>query len=126
MAFSYVGKLLKGVRVTEFCLFITVAEENAAETAISYGKTWAIVSGVLSFLSNYIKIVKSTIDVTPDFLKDTGSIRSSGIIDARLGHIILTLLAFLIAFLRFDTGDGKDGEKPVMKEEKITDKAVRS
>lgn len=124
MVFHYVGKFLSGVRVQKLQIRIIVAKEDAAATAIAYGKTWAIVSGVLSFLENYIKIVKTSIDISPDFLAENDTYETNGIIDARIGHIILTILAVILALIRFDAGS--EPEVRTQENETMTNKAVRS
>lgn len=124
LVFRYVGRFLSGVRVQKLRLHLVIAREDAAQTAIAYGKTWAIVSSVLSFLSGYIKIIKNTLDITPDFLAHRSTYEADGIIDARIGHIILTILALGWAMLHFDAGNGP--EQQTEKHETLTKKAVRS
>ncbi|MEG2124548.1 MAG: DUF2953 domain-containing protein [Hydrogenoanaerobacterium sp.] len=65
--------LIKDLRVQELTLKMTVAKQDAAETAIAYGKTSSYVYGTFALLQNYIKINNSDIDIKPDFLVDKGS-----------------------------------------------------
>lgn len=60
-------KFLKKVKVDKFSLKITVISEDAAATAINYGKICAIVYPLISSLRSFLRIMNPQIDIKPDF-----------------------------------------------------------
>lgn len=67
------GRLRGCLVVSSLALSIRIAEEDAAQTAIQYGRVSAYVHTALALARNLIPIRKARINITPDFLRDSGS-----------------------------------------------------
>ncbi len=65
-----VKKLIRGICITKVKVYIRVAESDAASTAISYGKTCAIVHSALAVLRNIFTVQVKAIKIEPDFLSE--------------------------------------------------------
>ncbi|WP_312641635.1 DUF2953 domain-containing protein [Hydrogenoanaerobacterium sp.] len=65
--------ILRNLRVCDLTLHMTVAAEDASDTAVNYGKTSAYLYGAYAALQNYIKMKRVELDIRPDFLSDEGS-----------------------------------------------------
>ena len=61
--------LLKKVRITSLTVDITVAGEDAAQTAINYGKINALFHSSFAALQNFVKVKAKRIKIECDFLK---------------------------------------------------------
>ncbi len=61
--------LLKKVRITSLCVDITVAGEDAAQTALNYGKINAFFHSSLATLRNFVRVKAKRIKIECDFLK---------------------------------------------------------
>lgn len=65
-----IKKLLKKGLVSVLKLKVVVATDDAAETAIQYGKMNAYIFGALALLENFVRIKKKKIHIGFDFTKD--------------------------------------------------------
>ena len=60
-------KVLKKVHISSFDLYLLVASESAAQTAVNYGKVHALVSSVEAVLLNHVPKNNYYIEVIPGF-----------------------------------------------------------
>lgn len=82
---------------------ITVATDDAASTAISYGaitQSLNVLLPLLEDVKNFKKLKKADIDVRADFTKDTPDADIKLIFSIRVWHIFHTLFSALGAFIR--------------------------
>lgn len=63
-------KFASKIYISDFDLFISVASDDAAETAVNYGRYNAAVHTVLSAVKNIFEIKKQKIFIVPDFKGD--------------------------------------------------------
>lgn len=64
--------LLRNLRVSGLNLRVTVAEGDAAETAIQYGRMSAYIYGAYATLQSMVKMKRTRIDIQPDFCAEEG------------------------------------------------------
>ena len=95
-----IQRLLRHTKIKKLCIQIVVAEPDAAQTAISYGRTCAVVHGALAALRNFFNMQVKSIQIQPDFTAEQGSVRVSGRIEARIGTILLCGLQYLWSYLK--------------------------
>lgn len=62
------GSIFKHVIFNKLYLKLTVAKNDAAETAIAYGKTCETVFPVMGYICSHMKVQKYDVEVNPDFL----------------------------------------------------------
>ena len=65
--FKIVKKLLRRTTVAKLNLLVTVSGEDAADTAIKYGKTNALVYTAISMLDSMITLKADKVDIIPGF-----------------------------------------------------------
>lgn len=82
-------------------LTVTVAKENAAETAIQFGICCGIVSSALAFCSNFrnCKIDDDNVGVYPDFVSGQSEIQADISIGARVYSILACGIRILLSNL---------------------------
>ncbi len=91
--------LLKRIRVTSLCVDITVSGEDAAQTAINYGKVNALVHSSLAALKNLVKLKVKKIKIDCDFLKTETEQRIFFKVKIRIIFVISAALRMGYAFL---------------------------
>lgn len=82
-------------------LTVTVAKENAAETAIQFGICCGIVSSALAFCSNFknCRIDDDNVGVYPDFVSGQSEIQADISIGARVYSILACGIRILLSYL---------------------------
>lgn len=65
------GDLRRKVRVKRLDMCLTLAGGDPCDLALNYGKAWAAVGNIVSFLENFLIIKKRNVQVNTDFLGDT-------------------------------------------------------
>lgn len=91
--------LLKKVRITSLCVDITVGGDDAAQTAINYGRINAIFHSSLSALRNLVKVKAKRIKIDCDFLKPETEQRIFFKMKIRIFFIIIAALRMGYRFL---------------------------
>lgn len=105
------GRALNAITVDRLVLEVVAAGEDAAETAIRYGRFCAAVYPAVGLLESRMRVRRRKVVVRADFLSEEG--RVSGIVrlHARPGRILWIGIRFLFGYLSATAGDG-DGERP--------------
>lgn len=85
------GFLIRRFRLFGVRLHMTVAEGDAAETAIAYGKVNAAVYGGYAFAKGFLNMADPDIQIRPDFTQD------KGIVDFELHGRLLPIHAIAAA-----------------------------
>lgn len=71
-------KIYRGMAANRFVLRVKIVGEDAADTAIKYGKICSAAFPALSFLLSNMRRYSQDIEITPDFDGDEGSIYFDG------------------------------------------------
>ena len=97
-----VVQLLKHCTVSSLQIKILCAGDDAAQTAIQYGRCCAVTQTLLSFLDNLVKIRKRgcKIDIDCDFLGDAPLFRYYVVVSFRTGRILRGLLKVALAEIK--------------------------
>lgn len=91
--------LLKKVRITSLTVDITVAGEDAAQTAINYGKINALFHSSFAALQNFVKVKAKRIKIECDFLKTETTQKIFFKVKIRIFFIVIAALRMGYAFL---------------------------
>lgn len=91
--------LLSHVRITRLKLYMTVCDETANETAISYGTISAGIYNLLGQLDHFITVKIKSIDIIPDFVGDEEIYDISFKVKLRINLIIGTAISIFFKFL---------------------------
>ena len=91
--------LLKKVRITSLTVDITVAGEDAAQTAINYGKINALFHSSFAALQNFVKVKAKRIKIECDFLKTESEQMIFFKVKIRIFFVIIAFLRMGYTFL---------------------------
>lgn len=100
-ATEQVKKLLLHVIVTRLNLDVTVATDDAAKTAVTYGGSCAVIYPAMSFLVTQTKCKKYGVSVVPDFDRTESVVSFELRAHIKLLFLVKTALASLKIFLKF-------------------------
>ena len=103
---EHLKPVLKSVRIKPLKLNVTVADDDAASTAIKVGTINAVVWPFVGWLANTVKVKKQSVNINPDY-DGKSKVDFDTCIFIRLNHIIAAGLGILVGIykLKFD----KDG-----------------
>lgn len=91
-----VKKLLRGVRVRHFVLYLEVGKEDAAATAVEYGKLCALVYGAYGTLGNVFYIPDPDIRISTNYTEQCFRWHFSVKVKARLFLLLRIGVRFLM------------------------------
>ncbi|MEG1180218.1 MAG: DUF2953 domain-containing protein, partial [Oscillospiraceae bacterium] len=127
---SMIAKILKKIVIKELFVDLTVAGDDAADTAINYGKTCATVFPSIGVICTNMKVREYDVEIEPDFLarKCTGDLHA--VIAFRPIFILMALMGYgikvmnkIIFKLLFSRGESNENiNENGTKKEKIKDK----
>ena len=100
VALGSAKKLMSHTVVDLLVLDLSVGGEDAAQTALNYGRACGVVSTALGALSSAAKCRRRSVRVAPDFQSGKSSVRFRVRIKIRLFFLISAALAALIGFLK--------------------------
>lgn len=92
----YRARLLKGIQVNRLQVFWTVTGEDAADTAVAYGRRIALSNNLLTLARQYLTIRVQSLRLEPDF---TGALAEKRIFSCQIRtrpYIILMILFYLM------------------------------
>ena len=92
----YRARLLRGVQVNRLQVFWTVTGEDAADTAVAYGRRMALSNNLLTLARQYLTIRAESLRMEPDF---TGTMAAKRIFSCQIRtrpYIILMILFYLM------------------------------
>lgn len=92
-------KLLKHLKINKLKLDIKVSSDNAADTAVNYGKVCAAVYPALSAAATAVKINFKEVNISPDFDTGESDISFSAVISAK---VLFLLCAAISAFKEYN------------------------
>lgn len=90
------ARLLRGVQVNKLQVFWTVTGEDAADTAVAYGRRIALSNNLLALARQYLTIRAESLRLEPDF---TGTLAGKRIFSCQIRirpYIILLILFYLM------------------------------
>lgn len=92
----YRARLLRGVTVQKLHVFWTVTGEDAADTAVAYGRWMALINNLLALARQFLTIRAESLRMEPDF---TGEMAGKRIFSCQIRtrpYIILLILFYLM------------------------------
>lgn len=108
---KYLDTLLSHIIIKKLKLKVEIAGEDAAETAVNYGKVCALVYPTLSFLCNKITLKRKEINVFPNFYKEDSSVEFEAEIKARPIYLLISVLPFFKEYIKFEIKNKQEGVK---------------
>ncbi len=108
---SKLKNLLSHTRFNNVIIDLTVATDNASDTALLYGKMCSVVYPVISLLDCSLKFKPKNISVRTDFTSDEISFAMSGTLKVRLIHILGFVLSTAFSIIKLKIGDINNGKQ---------------
>lgn len=100
MLLKKVWFVVKHLKFTRFKLNITVASDDAANTAIEYGGVCAAVYPVLSFIQTKADFKAQAVNISTDFDKKESVFETSISVTTRLIYFLIIAISALFEFLK--------------------------
>ncbi|MBR5683568.1 MAG: hypothetical protein IKW96_09915 [Ruminococcus sp.] len=92
-------KIFKGFRLKDLYIDFVIADEDAYDCALKYGKYSTLVYNGIAFFSQLFTVRLKTIDVRPQFGVSKGRWDAAGKLYFRLGTVVIAGAWFLITYL---------------------------
>lgn len=93
---SKLGVFIKSLKVKDLYIDFLVADEDACECALKFGKINAILYPTLSILNRYVKVKKKKISIQPKYNSNVGVYNISFKVQLGLGSGIVQVVAIIL------------------------------
>ena len=91
-------KIFKGFKLRDLYIDFEIADEDACDCALKYGKYSALIYNGIAFFSELITVRLKTIDVRPAFGVSKGRWDAAGKLSVRLGTMVIAGVWFLLTY----------------------------
>ncbi|MBR6903051.1 MAG: DUF2953 domain-containing protein [Clostridia bacterium] len=109
LAVSRIIWMLKKIKFRQFLLNISIASDNAANTAISYGAVCAAVYPTINLLDQNTDLSVKKVNIYTDFDKLSPEIETAISVKTRLIYAVIALISMLFAYLKLKKESDKNG-----------------
>ena len=92
-------KIFKGFKLKDFYIDFIIADEDAYDCALKYGKYSTLIFNGIAFFSQLFTVRLKTIDVRPQFGVSKGRWDTSGKLSFRLGTAVIAGAWFLLTYI---------------------------
>ena len=100
VASSSAKKILSHIRISHLRLYLVVGGEDAAQTAIHYGQTCALVSTALTALLSRKQCKDRKVQISPDFQNGNSSVQFQIKFKIRLVFLLIAILSALFGLIK--------------------------
>lgn len=102
--------IIRFVKIRKFVFDLSIASDNAADTAIEYGETCSVVYPIISFIqtNTNFKFKTDNINISPDFDSTDSKLKASVLVKAKL---IICLIAIAGLLWDYTKKQRKESEK---------------
>ena len=92
-------KIFKGFKLKDFYIDFIIADEDAYDCALKYGRYSTLIFNGIAFFSQLITVRLKTVDVRPAFGLSKGRWDTSGKVSFRLGTVVIAGAWFLLTYI---------------------------
>lgn len=92
-------KIFKGFRLRDLYIDFVIADEDAYDCALKYGKYSGLIYNGIAFLSQVFTVRLKTVDIRPAFGLSKGRWDAAGKLSFRLGTVVIAGLWFLVTYI---------------------------
>lgn len=103
--------VVKRLKFTRFKLHIAVATDNAASTAIEYGRICSAVYPILAFLETNADFKSKEVNVSADFDKTDSAVTASISVTTRLIYFLIVAVSAIFEFLKLQRKESEKYER---------------
>ena len=111
IAFSRIIWVVKRIKFKRVFLGVSVASDDAANTAVSYGALCAVVYPLINFIDQNSGFGVKKVNIYTDFDKLSPEIEFSVLAKTRLIYAVVAAVSMLFAYLRLKKESDKNGRK---------------
>lgn len=109
LAVSRIIWLIRKIKFRQFFLDISIASDDAANTAISYGAVCAVVYPIINLLDQNTDLSVKKVNIYTDFDKLSPEIEAAISVKTRLIYAVIALISVLFAYLKLKKESDKNG-----------------
>ena len=109
IAVSRIIWIIGKIKFRQFFLDISVASDDAANTAISYGAVCAAVYPIINLLDQNTGLSVKMVNIYTDFDKLSPEIEAAISVKTRLIYAVIALISMLFAYLKLKKESDKNG-----------------
>ena len=91
-------KIFKGFKLKDFYIDFVIADEDACDCAVKYGRYSALVYSGIAFISQLFTVRLKTVDIRPQFGVSKGRWDTSGELSFRVGTVVIAGAWFLLTY----------------------------
>lgn len=102
-------KLLSHTHFDNVKLFLSVASDDAAQTAILYGRICSVIYPCVEALENFVHFSPKNLSVKADFSSEKPSLSFSCVVRVRAFYILCFIISLLFTIIKNKIGDTKNG-----------------
>ncbi|MCR5600690.1 MAG: hypothetical protein K6G33_08125 [Ruminococcus sp.] len=92
-------KIFKGFKLSDLYIDFVIADEDAYDCALKYGKYSTLIYSIIAFFSELFTVRLKTVDVQPQFGVSKGRWDISAKLSVRLGTMVIAGAWFLITYV---------------------------
>ena len=102
--------IIRFVKIRKFVFDLSIASDNAADTAIEYGEVCCVIYPIISFIqtNTNFKFKTDNINISPDFDSTDSKLKASVLVKAKL---IICLIAIAGLLWDYTKKQRKESEK---------------
>ena len=101
-------KLMRHIRFKKVKMELVVATDDAADTALSYGRACAVTGAIVNYLDKAIHFSPQQISVVSDFTSTESRFYLNGVIKLRVFFILHFAVTTLFSLIKLKIGDIKN------------------
>lgn len=110
-ALSRIIRVIRKIKIKKLALNITVASDDAATTAVSYGAVCAAVFPVIALIKENTKIGVEEVNVSTDFDKLSPEISAAVSLRTRLIYAVIAAVSMVFSYVRIKKESEKNERK---------------
>lgn len=107
----HIKRLLKHIKFKRIILNINIAEEDAAKTAVDYGRVCSVAYPVLSYFESIASVKYKAVNISSDFESKQSQFDFSAVIRARIFFLIIAAIKIYFVYKDFKVRVYKDERK---------------
>ncbi|MCI1966515.1 MAG: DUF2953 domain-containing protein [Oscillospiraceae bacterium] len=119
VAYGSVKKILSHTVIQSFSLRLTVGGEDAAQTAVNYGRVCGLLSTALAALFSTAKCKRRNVKVAPDFQNGKSGVQFRIRLKIRLMFLLSALLSAFFGMIKLYLKIRKESGNPDQKEKAV-------
>lgn len=105
--------IIRFVKIRKFVFDLSIASDNAADTAIEYGEVCCVVYPIISFIqtNTNFKFKTDNINIRPDFDSTDSKLKASVLVKAKLITCLIAIAGLLLDYTKKQRKESEKNER---------------